>query len=215
MEKENPWHQMAWAASVRDLTDGPLDRIVLNVLYNITLPPTSILTTRHGHQLRWLLWDQIPPCSHRLLPLLHLLLHKGCYTSHLRLHRHHPFLRSYVLSSSNTRVLTFILRAVLASVQSDADNIHVFLAYEIIYNTGFFGLLYSAYSLVTARYVLHPQHLFLLAPSPVSRLQRTLQMTLLPASFAITFVLHRLDGCRSARHHRRRSEPNRIHHKHE
>lgn len=36
------------------------------------------------------------------------------------------------------------------------------VAYEILYNTGFFGLLYSAYTLVTVRYVLaiHP------APSP-------------------------------------------------
>ncbi|KAN0077145.1 hypothetical protein V8E55_011000 [Tylopilus felleus] len=49
------------------------------------------------------------------------------------------------------RITAFILRAVLAKVQSDADNVHVLLAYEIIYNTGFFGLLYSVYSLVSAR----------------------------------------------------------------
>ncbi|KAF8559721.1 hypothetical protein OG21DRAFT_1474073 [Imleria badia] len=49
------------------------------------------------------------------------------------------------------RVTAFVLRALLAHVQSDADNLNLLLAYEIIYNTGFFGLLYSVYSLVTSR----------------------------------------------------------------
>ena len=56
------------------------------------------------------------------------------------------------------RVTAFILRALLSNVTSDAENLNVVIAYQIIYNTGFFGLVYSAYILVTDRYVLsHPQ----------------------------------------------------------
>lgn len=60
------------------------------------------------------------------------------------------------------RITAFVLRALLAHVQSDADNLNVLIAYEIIYNTGFFGLLYSVYSLVSARYVCPPPT----SPSP-------------------------------------------------
>ncbi|KAG6376291.1 hypothetical protein JVT61DRAFT_2269 [Boletus reticuloceps] len=62
------------------------------------------------------------------------------------------------------RIAAFVIRALLASVKSDQDNLHVLIAYEILYNTGFFGLLYSAYSLVTARY--NPPN------GPISRLLR-------------------------------------------
>ncbi|KAH0830712.1 hypothetical protein J3R83DRAFT_2190 [Lanmaoa asiatica] len=68
----------------------------------------------------------------------------------------------------SVRVTAFILRALLSHVPSDADNLHVVLAYEIIYNIGFFGLLYSAYTLVTDRVALanNPPN------DPVSRLLR-------------------------------------------
>ncbi|KAL4077257.1 hypothetical protein V8B97DRAFT_1940621 [Scleroderma yunnanense] len=49
------------------------------------------------------------------------------------------------------RLVGFILRALLAKVPSDGENLHLFLAYEIIYNVGFFGILYSAYTLVLDR----------------------------------------------------------------
>jgi len=66
------------------------------------------------------------------------------------------------------RITAFILRSLLASVEADADSLNVLLAYEIIYNTGFFGLLYSVYSLVAERVALArnpPQ-------GPISRLMR-------------------------------------------
>ncbi|KAI9571395.1 hypothetical protein HD554DRAFT_2016948 [Boletus coccyginus] len=49
------------------------------------------------------------------------------------------------------RITAFILRALLASVQADAESLNFYLAYAIIYNTGFFSLLYSVYSLVDER----------------------------------------------------------------
>ncbi|KAH7918265.1 hypothetical protein BV22DRAFT_1134715 [Leucogyrophana mollusca] len=45
------------------------------------------------------------------------------------------------------RVTAFILRAILTRVYADQINLSFFLAYEIIYNVGFFGLLYSTYIL--------------------------------------------------------------------
>ncbi|KIJ69143.1 hypothetical protein HYDPIDRAFT_79393 [Hydnomerulius pinastri MD-312] len=49
------------------------------------------------------------------------------------------------------RITAFILRALLAHVPADGQNLDMLIAYEIIYNTGFFGLLYSAYTLVADR----------------------------------------------------------------
>ncbi|KIM55057.1 hypothetical protein SCLCIDRAFT_1221469 [Scleroderma citrinum Foug A] len=49
------------------------------------------------------------------------------------------------------RLVAFILRALLADVPSDGQNLDFFIAYQIIYNVGFFGILYSAYTLVLDR----------------------------------------------------------------
>ncbi|KAF9246373.1 hypothetical protein BU15DRAFT_39833 [Melanogaster broomeanus] len=49
------------------------------------------------------------------------------------------------------RITAFILRALLADVPADGQNLNMLIAYEIIYNTGFFGLLYSAFTLVADR----------------------------------------------------------------
>lgn len=49
------------------------------------------------------------------------------------------------------RIAAFVLRALLASVAEDGQNLQLFIAYEILYNVGFFGLLYSAYTLVIDR----------------------------------------------------------------
>ncbi|KAN0080363.1 hypothetical protein V8E55_009929 [Tylopilus felleus] len=64
-----------------------------------------------------------------------------------------PFFIYFFTKAATRPIYVYIVITLFCArtVQSDADNIHVFLAYEIIYNTGFFGLLYSAYSLVTAR----------------------------------------------------------------
>ncbi|KAG9315664.1 hypothetical protein JVU11DRAFT_3310 [Chiua virens] len=49
---------------------------------------------------------------------------------------------------SAIRITAFVLRAVLADVASAGENLNLLITFEIIYNVGFFGLLYSAYSLV-------------------------------------------------------------------
>jgi hypothetical protein len=49
------------------------------------------------------------------------------------------------------RISAFVLRALLAGVPADGQNLDLFIAFEVIYNVGFFGLLYSAYTLVLDR----------------------------------------------------------------
>ncbi|KAF8133922.1 hypothetical protein EV363DRAFT_1397328 [Boletus edulis] len=49
------------------------------------------------------------------------------------------------------RVGAFVLRALLAGVATEGQHLNVFVAFEVIYNSGFFGLLYSAYTLVLDR----------------------------------------------------------------
>ncbi|KAG6335030.1 hypothetical protein ID866_4056 [Astraeus odoratus] len=50
------------------------------------------------------------------------------------------------------RVAAFILRSLLAKVTADAENVNFFVAYSVIYNIGFFGLLYSTFTLVLDRF---------------------------------------------------------------
>ncbi|KAH7914004.1 hypothetical protein BJ138DRAFT_1080382 [Hygrophoropsis aurantiaca] len=52
---------------------------------------------------------------------------------------------------ATVRFTAFILRAILTRVYAEQINQSFFLAYEIIYNVGFFGLLYSAYTLAADR----------------------------------------------------------------
>ena len=115
------------------------------------------------------------------------------------------------------RITAFILRALLASVEADAENLNVLLAYEIIYNTGFFGLLYSVYTLVTERYVLLiPRQL---SPHSLQCLPRKKPPTwphLSPHALPL-FVPHCVDGRRFHRYHwchPERSRNHRQHHKH-
>ncbi|KAH9833500.1 uncharacterized protein C8Q71DRAFT_773771 [Rhodofomes roseus] len=49
------------------------------------------------------------------------------------------------------RVVAFALRSALAGSTAAATDENVFIAYEVIYNIGFFGVLYSAYTLVLER----------------------------------------------------------------
>ncbi|OCH93466.1 hypothetical protein OBBRIDRAFT_724693 [Obba rivulosa] len=49
------------------------------------------------------------------------------------------------------RITSFILRSILAGSSSAGENLNLFIADVIIYNVGFFGLLYSAYTLVLDR----------------------------------------------------------------
>ena len=52
---------------------------------------------------------------------------------------------------SIVRIVAFVLRAILAGSDSAGRNLNLLVAEQIIYSTGFFGLLYSAYTLVLDR----------------------------------------------------------------
>lgn len=49
------------------------------------------------------------------------------------------------------RVTAFSLRSALAGSNAAASNESTLIAYEVFYNAGFFGVLYSAYILVLDR----------------------------------------------------------------
>lgn len=52
---------------------------------------------------------------------------------------------------SAIRVAAFAMRALLAGSASAGEDENVFIVYDVLYNIGFFGLLYSAYTLVLDR----------------------------------------------------------------
>ena len=54
----------------------------------------------------------------------------------------------------SVRATAFTMRAVLAGSSTAGTNLNVYIAEQVIYSIGFFGLLYSAYTLVLDRYVL-------------------------------------------------------------
>jgi hypothetical protein len=49
------------------------------------------------------------------------------------------------------RVTAFTLRAVLAGKESAGENLNLLIATQVLYSVGFFGLIYSAYTLVLDR----------------------------------------------------------------
>jgi len=49
------------------------------------------------------------------------------------------------------RIVAFSLRAALASIPADGENLDLLVAQETVYSAGFFGLVYSAYSIVIDR----------------------------------------------------------------
>lgn len=57
----------------------------------------------------------------------------------------------FVVLWSSVRVAAFIMRAISAGVTSAGDNEGVFIATEVFFSVGFFGLLYATYSLVMDR----------------------------------------------------------------
>jgi len=71
------------------------------------------------------------------------------------------------------RIAAFVLRALLAGVATDGQNINLLLTFEILYNVGFFGLLYSAYTLVMDRGLLSDAPL---PDGPISRITRRRQL---------------------------------------
>ena len=59
------------------------------------------------------------------------------------------------------RIAAFTIRAVLAGLDSAGENFSLLIADQVLTSVGFFGLLYSAYTLVLDRYVV--------AESPIYR----------------------------------------------
>ncbi len=48
----------------------------------------------------------------------------------------------------SVRIAAFVLRAVLVSIESEGQKLGLLIADQILFGVGFFGLLYSAYTLV-------------------------------------------------------------------
>ncbi|KAH9915888.1 uncharacterized protein B0H18DRAFT_1124569 [Fomitopsis serialis] len=71
------------------------------------------------------------------------------------------------------RVVSFALRSALAGSTAAATNENVLIAYEVLYNIGFFGVLYSAYTLVLERESLIDMDTFLVyCPGPLQLIFR-------------------------------------------
>lgn len=51
------------------------------------------------------------------------------------------------------RITAFVIRSLLASASSAGENLGLLIGDEILFGVGFFGLLYSAYTLVLDRWV--------------------------------------------------------------
>jgi hypothetical protein len=52
------------------------------------------------------------------------------------------------------RIAAFTTRAVLAGSKTAGQNLSLVIAFEILFGVGYFGLLYSCYTLVLDRYIL-------------------------------------------------------------
>lgn len=52
------------------------------------------------------------------------------------------------------RMVAFILRAVLSGSATAGTKLGLFVAQQVVYSIGFFGLLYSAYTLVLDRFAI-------------------------------------------------------------
>ncbi|KZT72458.1 hypothetical protein DAEQUDRAFT_705625 [Daedalea quercina L-15889] len=71
------------------------------------------------------------------------------------------------------RVTAFALRSALAGSNAAATNENALIAFEVIYNVGFFGILYSAYTLVLERESLVDMDVFLMyCPGPLQLIFR-------------------------------------------
>ncbi|KAF9065978.1 hypothetical protein BDP27DRAFT_1228167, partial [Rhodocollybia butyracea] len=81
--------------------------------------------------------------------------------------------RSYVVFTlalfCQIRLLAFIIRAILAHSESAGENRGLFIAAEILFSVGFFGLLYGAYGLVLDRLALCSSQPF---NNPITRIMR-------------------------------------------
>ena len=62
-----------------------------------------------------------------------------------------PQSRRLMYFDYSVRVVSFAMRALLAKSESAGENSDLVLSQQIIYGVGFFGVLYSAYTMVLDR----------------------------------------------------------------
>jgi len=81
------------------------------------------------------------------------------------------------------RIVAFSLRAALASIPADGESLSLLVAQETVYSAGFFGLVYSAYSIVIDRQKVNGVYT---ARSVVARITGNLQVARLALVAAVT-----------------------------
>ncbi|KAJ3873839.1 hypothetical protein F5051DRAFT_336955 [Lentinula edodes] len=69
----------------------------------------------------------------------------------LLLSRHRSYVVFTLFIFCQIRFVAFIIRAILAGSGTAAENLDLFIAGEVLFSVGFFGLLYGAYGLVMDR----------------------------------------------------------------
>ncbi|KAJ3869916.1 hypothetical protein EV359DRAFT_29024 [Lentinula novae-zelandiae] len=69
----------------------------------------------------------------------------------LLLIRHQSYVVFTLFIFCQIRFVAFIIRAILAGSETAAENLDLFIAGEVLFSVGFFGLLYGAYGLVMDR----------------------------------------------------------------
>ena len=57
-----------------------------------------------------------------------------------------------LIAGISVRVTAFVMRAVLAGSDTAGTNLGLCIGESVVYSVGFFGLLYSVYTLVLDRY---------------------------------------------------------------
>jgi hypothetical protein len=132
----------------------------------------TLLTAHHHHERQPKLcprvWDRVcARCSdicRSLRPLVCLVHPKNISTPNPCLHQLVPILRECVFSLMPAfpwlttlclviaRVTAFIIRAILAGSNAAGEDWGLLIGDQILFSVGFFGLLYSAYTLVLDRY---------------------------------------------------------------
>ncbi|KIK50247.1 hypothetical protein GYMLUDRAFT_51325 [Collybiopsis luxurians FD-317 M1] len=82
------------------------------------------------------------------------------------------------------RVAAFIMRAVSLNIESAGENLGLFIATEVLLQTGFFGLLYSIYTLVVDRLELCGS-----SPLPIPIIGRLLELFKKRRLFRIALII--------------------------
>ncbi|KAE9405819.1 hypothetical protein BT96DRAFT_811717 [Gymnopus androsaceus JB14] len=77
-----------------------------------------------------------------------------CFWFFVLLFRHRSYVVFVLALFCQIRLVAFIIRAILAGSESAGESLGLFIADEVFFSTGFFGLLYGSYGLVMSRLAL-------------------------------------------------------------